>query len=378
MHNFIRRFTLHALIGLSVVANGYAQTDPMLLPIELEILSGHPDIKFAYIPNYVCDVLESLCAQDCQSIDELCNIVADGAHVARLDMVQDSIKCALDILKKEALADNNAHCSKKIASLLTYKHQIESGHAVIKVEFEEDSLTRCGKCKVCCQGPRGRDGSPGARGATGAIGPRGATGATGVGSTGPTGATGATGLGATGPTGATGATGTIGATGATGAIGATGIGGIAGAAEFTQTIQSPNDSVPPYTPGTPTAFTFNTTVFNNVPLVIVPSTIPGPGKGTAFSLNAPGTYVVDYEMSLGSAGSIAVYTGATPSTLAIDNNSIAGSSTATTWIHGRSFINVTNAPEVFAISSVVGTAAVVTAGTAAGFFMVRLTILKIS
>lgn len=81
--------------------------------------------------------------------------------------------------------------------------------------------------------------------------------------------------------------------------------------------------------------------------------------------------------SLTSAGSIAIYTGSSVSTLAIDNNTIAGSSTATTWIHGRAII-VVPTTLVAAISSVVGTAAVTTAGTAAGFFIVRLTILRIA
>lgn len=189
-------------------------------------------------------------------------------------------------------------------------------------------------------------------------------------------------IGTTGATGAgsTGAQGTTGSTGATGAVGATGAaGGLLGAAEFIQTIQSPNNSVPPYTVSAPKAFSFDTSVFNSIPLVIVPSTIPGPGQGTAFTLNAAGTYVLDYEMSLEANGSIAIYTGASAGSLAIDTNTIAGSTTGTTWIHGRAFVVVPAGPPlVVAISSVVGTAAVVTAGSAAGFYMVRLTILKIS
>jgi len=190
---------------------------------------------------------------------------------------------------------------------------------------------------------------------------------------GPTGATGATGpAGATGITGATGATGTAGATGATGATGAA---GSFTAAEFLQTIQSPNNSVPPYTLLAPTAFSFDTQVFNTAG--VVSSTIAGPGQGTAFTLTT-GIYIVDYEMSLGSAGSVGIYTGATPTTLALDPNTIAGSSTATTWIHGRALVNASLTP-VFAISSVTGTAAVVDAGNASpNSFMIRLTILKIA
>jgi hypothetical protein len=167
----------------------------------------------------------------------------------------------------------------------------------------------------------------------------------------------------------------IGPTGAVGSIGPDGIQGIPGPAgafgfaEFIRQIESPNNSVPPGT-----AFTIDTQVVNSIPSNIVASAGAG---GTVFTLTT-GTYVLDYEMSLGSAGSVAVYTGATAGSLAIDTNTIAGSSTATTWIHGRSGIVVSDASLVVAISSVVGTAAVVTAGSAAGFFTIRLTILKVA
>ncbi len=98
--------------------------------------------------------------------------------------------------------------------------------------------------------------------------------------------------------------------------------------------------------------------------------------GTIFTLTT-GVYMVDYEISLGSAGSIALYTGADGASLVIDTNTIAGSSTATTWIHGRSIVDVPDTL-VIALSSVTGTAAVVTAGNAAGVYMVRLTIIQLS
>jgi hypothetical protein len=147
-----------------------------------------------------------------------------------------------------------------------------------------------------------------------------------------------------------------------------------GYAEFTQSIQSPNNSVPPYTGGAPTAFNFDTSVFNT--LSMVKSTIAGPGQGSAFTISAPGTYLIDYEMSLGSAGSVGVYVGASTNALVLDTNSIAGSSTATTWIHGR-VMEIVSSTLVFALSSVVGTAAVVAAGTSSSF-MIRLTVLKIA
>jgi collagen triple helix repeat protein len=213
------------------------------------------------------------------------------------------------------------------------------------------------------QGPSGPQGTQGIQGPQGPIG-LGLLGAQGIqgiqgiqGLTGPQGP-----IGLTGPAGAQGIPGPVGATGATGAT------GVVGAAEFIRTIQSPNNSVPPGT-----AFTIDTQVLNNIPLNIVASAGAG---GTVFTLTA-GTYVIDYEMSLGAAGSVAIYKGATAGTLAIDPNTVAGSSTATTWIHGRA-LEVVATSLVIAISSVVGTAAVVTAGTDAGSFMIRLTILKIA
>jgi hypothetical protein len=81
-------------------------------------------------------------------------------------------------------------------------------------------------------------------------------------------------------------------------------------------------------------------------------------------------------MSLASAGSVAIYTGANAASLSIDTNTIAGSTTATTWIHGRA-IEYVSTSLVVAISSVVGTADVTTAGTSSSY-MVRLIILKIA
>lgn len=216
-------------------------------------------------------------------------------------------------------------------------------------------------------GPRGSRGPNGDRGPAGDRGPRGFAGATGdTGATGPTGATGAT--GPAGPAG--GPTGPTGATGATGAAGPTGSSGVVGVAEFVRTTQTPNNS---RAPGV--AFLIDTQVINTVPTDIIPSL--NSDNGSEFTLS-PGVYIIDYEMSLASAGSVAIYTGAAPNTpLAIDNNTIAGSTTATTWIHGRAIEEVTTSL-TFSISSVVGTADVTTAGTAAGFFMIRLTIVKVS
>jgi hypothetical protein len=217
-------------------------------------------------------------------------------------------------------------------------------------------------------GPTGETGFTGPTGFTGYTGSTGFTGATGAtGFTGATGATGPTGeTGFTGATGITGVTGVTGQTGTTGPIGPTGTSGVIGYAEYIHTVQTPNDSVPPGT-----AFTIDTEVFNTVPAFIVASSGAG---GTVFTLGE-GVYIIDYEMSLESAGSVAIYTGPNSAALSVDTNTVSGSTTATTWIHGRAIENVPTSL-VIAISSVVGVASVTTAGTDSSY-MIRLTILKL-
>ena len=217
-------------------------------------------------------------------------------------------------------------------------------------------------------GQTGFTGETGVTGFTGFTGPTGFTGETGI--TGPTGQTGFTGptgqTGFTGPTGETGFTGPTGITGQTGPIGPTGTSGFIGYAEYIHTEQTPNNSIPPGT-----AFTIDTEVFNTVPAFIVAS--PGAG-GTVFTLSQ-GAYIIDCEMSLASAGSIAIYSGPNSASLTIDTNTVSGSTTATTWIHGRA-IEFVATTLVIAISSVVGVAAVTTSGTDSSY-MIRLTILKV-
>jgi len=176
--------------------------------------------------------------------------------------------------------------------------------------------------------------------------------------------------GPTGPQGTEGPTGTQGTQGPTGTQGTTGPQGpesVIGYAEYIHIIQPPNDSIPPGT-----AFTIDTEVYNNIPSSITAS--PGAG-GTVFTL-IQGTYVIDYETSLTAAGSLAIYVGPDSNSLSIDTNTISGSTTATSWIHGRA-IEYVSTSLVIAISSVVGTAAVTTAGTASPY-MIRITILKIA
>ena len=80
-------------------------------------------------------------------------------------------------------------------------------------------------------------------------------------------------------------------------------------------------------------------------------------------------------MSLISAGSVGIYTGPSVGSLTLDVNTIAGSTTATTWIHGRAVVVVATTT-VIAISPVVGNATVATTGTDSAHFMIRVTILK--
>jgi len=218
-------------------------------------------------------------------------------------------------------------------------------------------------------GNTGDIGPTGPVGNTGDIGPTGPQGLTGpVGNTGATGFTGPQGL--TGPVGNTGATGFTGPRGPTGPVGNTGAIGpqsIVGYAEYIHTTQAPNNSVPPGT-----AFTIDAEAYNSIPLLIVSSSGAG---GTVFTLG-PGAYVIDYELSLASAGSIALYTGVTSATLSVDPNTISGSSTATTWIHGRA-IEYVSTSLVVALSPVVGTADVTTAGTSSSY-TIRFVIVKIA
>lgn len=139
-------------------------------------------------------------------------------------------------------------------------------------------------------------------------------------------------------------------------------------AEYIRLIQTPNDSRPPGT-----AFLIDTEVLNTMPGNVTASAGAG---GTVFTLTA-GTYSFDYETSLTASGSIALYTGPTSGSLAIDNNTISGSTTGTTWIHGRAYVVVATTL-VVAVSSVVGVAAVTTSGSAAGFYTIRVTIARVS
>lgn len=146
-----------------------------------------------------------------------------------------------------------------------------------------------------------------------------------------------------------------------------------GYAEYVQHTQAPNNSIPPgqaieYLTDNPLG------VYNTLGIV----TATGPAAiGTAFQLPV-GVYMIDYENSAAAASSFAIYQGASNTVLAIDTDTISGSTTGTTWIHGRAIITSTVGNDWIMISSVVGTADIPTAGTAAGEFIARLTILKLA
>lgn len=286
----------------------------------------------------------------------LCADIEDASNVAHCDDVKAIINECLEACK-------NLPCDIQ-GCLEKYKQTLHAGNAHISAldmandDTDESAGTRGGKCSKFCKISVRCLSVNGALNLTGNLVVNGVTF-----SDLPDLAAALVAAGVPGLTGPTGATGAAGATGATGSAG-----GLAGAAEFIRTIQSPNNSVPPGT-----AFTIDTQVFNSNPSAIVASAGAG---GTVYTLTA-GTYMFDYEMSLEAAGSVGIYTGPSAGSLALDTNTVAGSTTGTTWIHGRAIVQVTTTL-VAAISSVVGTAAVTTAGTDAGSFMIRLTILKLS
>jgi len=176
--------------------------------------------------------------------------------------------------------------------------------------------------------------------------------------------------------------GALGAAGLRGATGATGTSGIIGYAEFinitTPPTPNPNTAVVPLsTAGTGEAFTLSTQVSNTIPGLTTTALVVKGAQGTVFQFATPGTYVLDYEMSLLTPGSVGLYVGANQAALALDTNTIAGSTTATTWIHGRAIEVVPVGGSVIAISNVVGSSTVTTAGSAPQD-IIRLTILQVA
>ena len=108
---------------------------------------------------------------------------------------------------------------------------------------------------------------------------------------------------------------------------------------------------------------------------------PTNGIGTAFNLPV-GTYLVDFENSNDAAWSLGIAQGTTKDlngVTALIRRSVAGSSSATTWIHVRHAVVVTAAgvDNWIIVTPVTGTQTIPTAGTAAGDYIARITFLKV-
>jgi len=336
-----QKIIIFALLSLAVPLRATAAYGPQGALPNVHTLDNKLDQSFAYIDEdareSMMELLKLLPHHAWSSgFKNLCQDFANDGNVAYHEQVESIVSECLAVLKRQ---HNNQFRHIKTC-LKEYKETLDSGKAQIQFsDIASEPITRSSSKTFC-------------KLAASCLNVTGHLFVNGVDFSNVTALAGA-----------------VGATGLTGATGATGTGAIAGYAEFTQLIQAPNNSVPPGQ-----AFSFDTQVYNSIPATIVAS--PGAG-GTVFTLGA-GTYLLNYEMSLTSAGSIAVYTGATAGSLVIDNNTITGSATGTTWYNGRAIEVVPVGGLVVAISSVVGTAAVTTAGTAAGDFVVRLTILKIA
>ena len=244
--------------------------------------------------------------------------------------------------------------------------------------------------KFCCPsvavggggGGRGRAGAQGSQGTQGpGAGAQGFQGAQGT--TGSQGFQGFQGFQGSGVQGAQGFQGFQGSQGVQGAQGVQGFQGSEGAqgssfggfAEFVQYTQAPNGSV---APGLALELlTDNPTgVFNTLGI----TTAAAPTQGTAFNLPV-GFYMVDYETSTSSVGPLVISQGlinVIPTDYTADINTKAGSTTATTWIHGRGIVESSVALGQWIIVGPTDsvTAAVVPTGGAPQY-IVRVTFLKI-
>ncbi len=151
---------------------------------------------------------------------------------------------------------------------------------------------------------------------------------------------------------------------------------------------SPNQQVPAagYAEFVNTA-NVNSAVGSGVPFTIPLAAVVSSGNivttqtavnGTVFTL-ASGTYAIDYECSLAAAGSIGIVQGATFNALSLNNNTVAGSTAVTTWIHGRCLLSVVSGVNnVIALAPALGPATVVSAGNMGSLYIVRVTFNKLS
>lgn len=149
-------------------------------------------------------------------------------------------------------------------------------------------------------------------------------------------------------------------------------------AEFVQTSQDTNSSIAPGTAAVEYLFDNSSGIVNTIG-IITATAAPGPTpQGTAFNLPI-GTYLVDFENSNASPCSLAIYQGAsnTNGAYTINNNSIAGSTTDTTWIHGRAYITSSGSNTWIIISPVTSTLAIPLAGDSTAY-IARITFLRLT
>jgi hypothetical protein len=132
-------------------------------------------------------------------------------------------------------------------------------------------------------------------------------------------------------------------------------------AEYVQTTQGTNVSV---AAGAAISYLVDnpTGLVNTIGI----TTAVGPTQGTAFMLPV-GTFIIDWENSNAAAASTAVYQGSTNLLMSILGNSTAGSTTVTSWIHGRHTVISTVGNQWVMISPAVGTLVIPAAGNSSLF-----------
>lgn len=186
-----------------------------------------------------------------------------------------------------------------------------------------------------------------------------------------------------GPDGPAGATGPAGPTGATGPAGPQG-GNVANAAIAMFTSTGAQASVAggvPFFIGTGAT---GTTILNTQPTVIGAFTaVINSQSGSIFNITKAGTYQFDYEATWAGAHSFALFwrlvsAGLPGGTTVFTEyaGSVAGSATATTWVHGR-YIDKITVPTYYYISPVLTDTISLSALPVVATNMIRLTIVQL-
>ena len=143
-----------------------------------------------------------------------------------------------------------------------------------------------------------------------------------------------------------------------------------GQAQYVYTANTPNNNV-----SIGQLFTCNISDYNGLPLDVIPT---GPVlTGTAFFIPYAGTFRIDYQLSLNGSTVIALYGGASTSTMTVNTNTYVGTSTATTWTHGTWIIAIpTGGYYVGLGTAAVGTSQVARTGNIGTIYMIRVTFNK--